>query len=250
MPITDQHVEIERKPRLGGGGPGKITHRRGYGGGDDGDNERRRGDSTADRLRRCKLAVGLCIVSVTALFIGLTLVYVFRQGVARWDQDAHRYVRDWLPLTLPYFQLWTNTCLLLLSSVCLELARKSMKSKAEFFALGIVPPASGREVPWLGASILLGLAFLAGQIAVWLNLRHQGVFHATNPSFTFFLMLTGVHALHLTGGLLVLGYSSAGRLLRVSSQTQQIALEGTAWYWHFMGGLWLYVFALLYFVRG
>jgi hypothetical protein len=122
MPIISDRVEVERKPRLGGGGPGKIPHRRGFGGGDDGDHGNS-GDfrSREQRMRRYRIAMSLCIISVTAIFVVLTMIYVFRMGKGRFDEDAHRWVRDWIPLTLPYLQLWINSLILLLSSLTLEL---------------------------------------------------------------------------------------------------------------------------------
>jgi len=84
MPIIGDRVEIERKPKLGGGGPGKIPHRRGYGGGDDGDHGNA-GDfrSREQRMRRYRIGMTLCILSVTSIFVLLTMVYVFRMGKGR-----------------------------------------------------------------------------------------------------------------------------------------------------------------------
>jgi hypothetical protein len=130
MPIISDRVEVERKPRLGGGGPGNIPHRRGYGGGDDGDHGNS-GDfrSREQRMRRYRIAMSLCLISVTAIFVALTMIYVFRMGKGRYDEDAHRWIRDWIPITLPYLQLWINSVVLLLSSLTLELARRSMAKK-------------------------------------------------------------------------------------------------------------------------
>src|SRR5262245_38750629 len=108
MPITSHRVEIERKPRLGGGGPGKIPHRRGFGGGDDGDHQPQDFNSRSRRMRRYRMAMALCLVSVTAVFIVLIFAYVFRLGKGRYDEDTHRYVQDWIALKLPYLQLWIN----------------------------------------------------------------------------------------------------------------------------------------------
>jgi cytochrome c oxidase subunit III len=251
MPITSDRVEVERKPRLGGGGPGKIPHRRGFGGGDDGDHGNS-GDfrSREQRMRRYRVGMTLCIISVTAVFVLLTMVYVFRMGKGRFDEDAHRWVRDWIPLTLPYVQLWTNSLILLLSSLTLELARRSMAKKEEFAAMGIVPPRFKRDLPWLGITVFLGFCFLAGQVVVWNILRAQGAFLASNPSRSLFYILTGTHAVHLVGGLVVLLYAVAGRLLATKFESQRIAVEVTGWYWHYLAFLWFGIFALVHFARG
>jgi len=251
MPVTGEHVQVKRKPKLGGGGPGKIPHRRGYGGGDDGDQDRSRNFSShQDRLRRYRIGMLLCIISVSTLFICLTLAYVFRQNLGPWDPVRHQYIRDWNPLTLPISQLCINTVVLLLSSITLECARRRMARQSEFATMGIVPISSRVDIPWLGITVVLGLGFLAGQVAVWNGFRSQGLFLHNNPSSSFFFILTGMHAIHLTGGLLVLLYAAGGRLVNLRLGSQLLAVEVTAWYWHFMAGLWLYIFALLYFVRG
>ena len=252
MPTIGDRVEIERRPKLGGGGPGKIPHRRGYGGGgDDGDRGNPEGfQSREQRMRRYRIAMTLCIVSVTAIFLLLTVVYVFRMGKGRFDEDTKRWVRDWVPLTLPYLQLWINSAVLLLSSITLELARRSMIKKEEFAAMGIVPPRMKRDLPWLGITVVLGFCFLIGQVFVWNILRHQGVFLESNPSRSLFYIITGTHAVHLFGGLAVLLYAVAGRLLAAKFESQRIAVEVTGWYWHYLAFLWFGIFALVHFARG
>jgi cytochrome c oxidase subunit III len=250
MPIIGDRVEIERKPKLGGGGPGKIGHRRGFGGGDDDHNRPGDFQSREQRMRRYRIGMTLCIISVTAVFILLTAVYVFRQGKGRYDEDTHKYIQDWIPLALPYMQLWANSILLLISSATLELARRAMARKEEFAAMGIVPPRMKRDMPWLGLTVLLGFCFLAGQILVWNNLRHQGVFLEPNPSKSLFYIITGTHAVHLVGGLIVLLYAVAGRLLSAKFESQRIAVEVTGWYWHYLAFLWFGIFALVHFAKG
>ena len=250
MPTISDRVEIERKPKLGGGGPGKIPHRRGYGGGDDDPNKHGDFHSREQRMRRYRIAMTLCIISVTAIFILLTVVYIFRLGKGRYDQDAHQWVRDWIPLTLPYMQLWVNSIFLLISSATLELARRAMARKEEFTAMGIIPPRMKRDMPWLGLTVLLGFCFLAGQILVWNNLRYQGAFLESNPSRSLFYIITGTHAVHLVGGLIALLYALAGRLLAVKFESQKIAVEVTGWYWHYLAFLWFGIFALVHFAKG
>ncbi|HEY2361248.1 MAG TPA: cytochrome c oxidase subunit 3 [Candidatus Angelobacter sp.] len=250
MPIIGDRVEIERKPKLGGGGPGKIPHRRGFGGGDDDHNRPGDFQSREQRMRRYRIGMTLCIVSITGVFVLLTIIYVFRQGKGRYDEDTHRYIQDWIPLALPYVQMWINSIVLLLSSVTLELARRSMIRKEEFAAMGIVPPRMKRDMPWLGITVLLGFGFLAGQVLVWNNLRYQGAFLDSNPSRSLFYIITGTHAIHLVGGLMVLLYAVAGRLLATKFESQRIAVEVTGWYWHYLAFLWFGIFALVHFAKG
>jgi len=132
------------------------------------------------------------------LFIALTVAYVFRQGMGRYDQSQARWVRDWTPLALPYAQLLINSLVLVLSSFTLELARRSMEQKTELLPWD--HPSRSRRIFLAEHHCTAGFAFLAGQLAVWNNLRHQGVFLGSNPSSSFFYMFTGLHAVHLAGG--------------------------------------------------
>jgi len=246
-----EHVELEKKPqkpKLGGGGPGKIPHRRGFGGGDDGD-YRPSDDfvSRKDRLRRYRIAMVITIVSVTTLFLGVTTVFFLRGSKGQWDSVQKIYVQDWQPLTLPYRLLLINTFVLILSSITLELGRRSLLKKSELASMGIRPPRFQTELPWIAITALLGMAFLAGQVMVWNSLRAQGLYLASNPSSSFFYLLTGLHAIHLSGGLVVLLAALFGSWLKMRFESQQIAVDVTGWYWHFMGLLLIYIFALLHF---
>src|SRR5579872_6951468 len=90
MSPTLERVEIKEKPKLGGGGPGKIPHRRGYGGGDDGDHGQPDDfRSGKDRLRRFRIGIAAGIVSVGVLFVGLTTAYMLRQ------RTGGRWTRRW-----------------------------------------------------------------------------------------------------------------------------------------------------------
>jgi cytochrome c oxidase subunit III len=96
---------------------------------------------------------------------------------------------------------------------------------------------------WLYISLFLGLLFVAGQYVAWGQLRSQGLFLATNPSSSFFYVLTSIHALHVLGGL--------GGLVRVihrlnKSILRKSTLDATAYYWHFMDALWVYLLLLLW----
>jgi cytochrome c oxidase subunit 3 len=96
---------------------------------------------------------------------------------------------------------------------------------------------------WLYITLFLGALFVAGQYVAWLQLRAQGLYLATNPSSSFFYLMTVTHALHVLGGLGGLTYV----LIRLhKSVLRRSQLVATARYWHFMGILWLYLLLLLW----
>jgi cytochrome c oxidase subunit 3 len=88
--------------------------------------------------------------------------------------------------------------------------------------------------------------FLLCQVLGWRALAAQGVFLATNPHSSFFYLLTGLHGLHLVGGLIWL-VPVAIRARRMQYAPGTDALGLVALYWHFLGALWLYLVYLLFF---
>jgi cytochrome c oxidase subunit 3 len=90
--------------------------------------------------------------------------------------------------------------------------------------------------------------FLAGQFIAWRQLAREGVFLVTNPSSSFFYVLTAAHGLHLLGGILALVYVSRRNWQRARI-TQATATDVASIYWHCMDGLWVFLFALLYLGR-
>jgi cytochrome c oxidase subunit 3 len=90
----------------------------------------------------------------------------------------------------------------------------------------------------------LGLLFLAGQIVAWRQLAAAGMLLATNPSSSFFYLLTAAHGAHLAGGIFALFYVTFRQWKR-SRISQATAAELTSIYWHFMDGLWVFLLVLL-----
>ena len=157
------------------------------------------------------------------LFAAFTSALVVRKGMSL----------DWVSIALPRI-LWVNTGVLILSSITLDLSKRSLaRGAAENFTR------------WLSATVVLGLGFLCGQYVAWRELASRGVYLATNPSSSFFYLLTAAHGLHLLGGVTALAYVvfRAGRMAR--GRSQRTPLDVTAIYWHFMDALWIYLFFLL-----
>jgi cytochrome c oxidase subunit 3 len=204
------------------------------------------------RLRRARLGLICGIATVSMVFISLTSAYVVRQGLPTFDGATNSYVRDWGQVQLPWLLLAINTALLLVSSLTMEFARRDIKRRAALAPLQSMPGISlGEEksFPWLGVTVLLGFGFLVGQWLAWGELKARGFFVDTNPNSSFVYLLTAAHALHLAGGIIALMWASVTSLLHRPVEGRRIVVDVTAWYWHFMAVLWIYVFALLAFAR-
>ena len=248
MATTLSPVAVE-EPKIGGRGPTIVPPPRG----DWGDG---RPDDHRDRLRRYRIGMFFALAAVVMLFVSFTSAYIVRQGMGTWSDASAGYVTDWKPITLPPV-LWVNTLILLASSFTLAMARRGLARKMKVSPQRAASPMPApalisdqqRPLPWLGITFVLGAGFLVGQLLAWGEMRHEGIFVATNPSSSFFYVLTGTHGLHLLGGVLALAYAGVTSLLRKPLATRFMVVDVTALYWHFMDFLWIYIFALLHFVR-
>lgn len=217
-------------------------------GGDDG---RPGSPDYGTRLRRARLGLLVALTPILMLFVSFTSAYVVRQGLPTLDPQTNLLVRDWIPVKLPRL-LFVNTCILLLSSVGMELARRQLKrlaAPASSVSAAEIPIDDGKKIPWLAMTVVLGLMFLTGQWMAWRQLAASGFYVATTPSSSFVYLLTGAHAVHLMGGIFALLVAGAASLLHRSVSTRSIVVDVTAWYWHFMAALWVYILWLLEFVR-
>jgi cytochrome c oxidase subunit 3 len=204
------------------------------------------------RLRRARLGVICAIVTVSMVFVSLTSAYVVRRGLPTFDDSTRTYFRDWGTVPLPWVLLFINTAILLLSSLTMEGARRQIARRAALAAVRSIPGVSlGDEkgFPWLGVTVILGLGFLIGQWMAWGELKARGFLVGTNPDSSFIYLLTAAHAVHLAGGMVALLWAGITSLQHKPAEGRRIVVDVAAWYWHFMALLWIYVFALLAFVR-
>lgn len=237
-------------PKPGQGWGGVHPPEPGGGGGDHGPD-----DGYPDygrRLHRARLALIFGIVSIAMLFVTITAIFFLRQASVVIDHQTGRYIHEWAPVALPVRLLLWNTLVLLLSSLTVELARRSLARDmvlAPVAGIAGIRLDRGLRVPWLAITIALGLSFLRGQWLAWQAVRVHGFHVSTMGASPFFFLLTGAHALHLAVGIVILCYAGCIALLRRSIEHRRIVLEVVGWYWHFMTVLWMYVFALLQFGR-
>ncbi len=169
------------------------------------------------------IAVWLLVGAITILFAAFTSTFLARRGEA-----------DWRTGPLPSV-LWLSTAALLASSLAIEWARRrGRKGQVDQMWTGLVITAA------------LGVAFLGSQLVAWRQLVSVGVYLTTNPHSAFFYLLTAMHGLHLAGGLAALGYAVARTRKETSAARALAVVDPAATYWHFLDGLWLYLFMILF----
>jgi cytochrome c oxidase subunit 3 len=171
--------------------------------------------------------IWVVVYAITMTFAALTSALIVRKGSSL----------DWQSFTLPSI-LYLNTVLLLGSSATLEVARRRVAS----FMGGLAVPGES-PARWLYITLVFGLLFVTGQYVAWARLRAEGLYLATNPSSSFFYLLTAAHVLHVLGGLMGLLYV-IGKLKK--SQLRRSTLDAASRYWHFMDLLWVYLVLLLW----
>ncbi len=175
-------------------------------------------------LPTASLGLRVFLAVVTVVFSLLVAAYTHRMTLA-----------DWRPLPEPWL-LWPNTAILILSSVGLQWARVA---------------ANRGRIDGVRVGLLAGggfaFAFLAGQLLAWQQLAALGYFAATNPANAFFYLITALHGLHLLGGLVAWGRTTAKMWRGVEVAQVRLSVELCAVYWHFLLLVWLVLFGLLLF---
>ena len=182
-------------------------------------------------LEKYRTGMFVALAGVMMMFTALTSAYIVRAAGAN----------DWLPIAVPRV-LWISTALIVISSITLEFARKALK----------VDDHSAYSRMLL-VTVVLGLGFLGAQLLAWRQLVSQGVYLSSNPHSSFFYLLTALHGLHLLGGIFAIDFLllHARRKVQVDQITSRrsAAAGAVATYWHFMAGLWIYLFLLLFLWR-
>jgi cytochrome c oxidase subunit 3 len=208
------------------------------------------GPDYGERLRRARFGLAVVLTSVLMLFVTFSGAYYARHASFLFNPETNTYAYSWQPVSLPTGLLLFNTLLLLASSFTIEMARRQLTREIALAPLRALPGISlGEEgrTPWLGFTVILGSAFLAGQGMAWRALEARGFYLATSASSSFVYLLTATHAIHLALGLLVLVYAMSLSLRHRPLPARHMVVDITCWYWHFMALLWLYIFALLRF---
>ncbi len=169
-----------------------------------------------------KIGLGVFLAVVGSLFALFISAYSMRMTMV-----------DWRALPVPRL-LWFNTGVLVLSSVALHWAY--LAARRNDIDGVIVGLCAG------GAS---AVTFLIGQLLAWRQLSVAGYFVASNPANSFFYLITAAHGLHLMGGLVALGRTTAKVWRGVEMVQVRLSVELCAIYWHFLLLVWLVLLGLL-----
>ena len=175
-------------------------------------------------ISKGQVGLAVLLTAIIMLFAGLSSAYIVLRGVPSWQN-----------IELPSL-LWPNTAALILSSIAIELSRRAIRRN---------DVQSMKR--WLAAGGVLGLSFLVGQLAAWRQLVRAGVYLPSTLQSSFFYILSGLHGVHLFGGIIALSLVLRMALKDRLSALRYEPLQLCATYWHVMDVLWIYLFTLLLF---
>ena len=168
-----------------------------------------------------KIGLGVFLAVVGALFTLFISAYFMRMGL-----------QDWWAIPIPGL-LWVNTIVLALSSVALRWAKiEAQKHHTEAMRTGLL------------AGLMTAIGFLVGQLFAWHELVSAGYVLADNPANSFFYLITGMHGLHILGGIVALSRTTFKAWQVEQPGKVLLSVELCAMYWHFMLLVWLVLFAL------
>lgn len=189
---------------------------------------KQRYERTSNRIHPLKFALWLSMGSMMMMFAGLTSGYVVRRAQG-----------NWLEFELPNI-FFVSTVVLLLSSIVLHYSFEAFKR--------------GEQARYKSALLIafaMGIGFLVLQGLGWNELYSIGVDLRGNPAGSFLYILTGVHALHIIGGIvaLLIGVLIAFTREYKLTERRKINFELTLQYWHFVDLLWVYLLIFLYLYR-
>ena len=179
-------------------------------------------EHSTSSLPPAKIGLGVFLAVVGSLFALFISAYSMRMTMV-----------DWRALPVPRL-LWFNTGVLVLSSVALHWAYlAARRNDIDGVIVGLCGGAAS------------AVTFLVGQLLAWRQLSVAGYFVASNPANSFFYLITAAHGLHLMGGLVALGRTTAKVWRGVEMVQVRLSVELCAIYWHFLLLVWLVLLGVL-----
>jgi cytochrome c oxidase subunit 3 len=178
------------------------------------------------KIHPYKFTLWVGIGSIIMMFAGFTSAYIVKR-----DQPG------WIGFSMPVL-FWYSTAAILLSSMTMQLALRAFKSRE-----------MGRYRNMLLATTGLGVLFIVLQVAGYYQLNHMGVRVEGSGSGVFFIIIFGLHALHVAGGIVALAVMVFRALSSTRRSYNVVPVEVTATYWHFVDLLWIYLFVFFLLIQ-
>ena len=169
-----------------------------------------------------KFTLWVAIGSILMMFAGLTSAYIVKRSQA-----------SWLMIEIP-MMFWYSTATILASSVTVQLALKALKKREMINYKRL-----------LVVTAVLGVLFIVLQIAGFRQFAAQDirlVGAGSNASYSFLLVISCLHAIHVLGGVVALVVIAIRALNSSTRNYSSVPLEIAATYWHFVDALWIYLF--------
>jgi cytochrome c oxidase subunit III len=177
-------------------------------------------ESTSNKkMHPHKFTLWVAIGSITMMFAGFTSAYIVKSNQAGWQ-----------PVQMPKI-FFVSTVLILLSSGTIYLAYRALKSRETVKYRTLV-----------SLTAILGLAFVATQLIGFNELWQQNITFKDSVAGSFFYIITGVHALHVIGGVIALLVIFARAFSSKTKYYSTAPVEIAGIYWHFVDVLWIYLF--------
>ena len=177
-----------------------------------------------NKIHPLRLGLYIACGSILMMFAALTSAYIVRQAAG-----------NWLEFPLPSL-FYVSTGAILLCSVTLQFCYRAFTKHQAGAYRGL-----------LAASLVLGVGFIVLQYLAYQQMFDAGLELKGNPAPSFIYVISGLHAAHVLGGIVVLIVACLHgfRLPVVATPQRRLRLQLTLTYWHFMDFLWIYL--LLFF---
>ncbi len=184
-----------------------------------------------------KLGIWLFLASEVMLFGGLFSAYILlRTGAPAWPPiGEHGSIMHLLKETIPHATF--NTVVLIASSVTMVMAWVSLKMK----------DLSKFRI-YLGTTLICALIFLIVKYFEYSHKIHEGFVPSHDTYMALYFTLTGLHGLHIIGGMIVLGYFFGPGIKMWGTEPERFTnrIEIVGLYWHFVDLVWIFLFPILY----
>ncbi len=174
------------------------------------------------RIHPHKFTMWVAMGSIVMAFAGLTSAYIVKKNQS-----------SWLEFDLPVV-FWYSTAVILISSVTMHLATKAFKARE-----------MGRYRSLITVTAALGVLFIVLQYMGFVNLEANNIALVgakSNSAASFLLVITGLHMVHVLGGVIALLVMFIRAYSSKTKTYSSVPVEVAGTYWHFVDVLWIYLF--------